>query len=141
MINTRPEVIVLIGLPGSGKTTWAKYHYSSYVILNGDVLKTSKNVIKALRESLQGNRNVVVDATNVTKERRKDIISEASKFNAIIYGVIFTASKDICMVRAKTREESGGPHIPRIAFNKLASSYVEPALDEGFHRIVHIPPA
>lgn len=128
----------MIGLPASGKSTWARQHYSHFTILNGDSLKTSPKVVKALSAALQRGESVVVDATNATLERRRDIVAEARKFNVQIWGLVFRFPMDVCMERAKMREAAGGPHIPRIAFYTFNKRYVEPALQEGFDRIEEI---
>jgi len=149
-------VIILIGQIGSGKTSYAKHYYSHFTRLNGDVLKTSKKVVSELKKALDRGENVIVDATNFTLERRRDIISECrvmpnqnpqaqNSFRRLpvkIYGVLFKVGIDECMERAKRREakgfnDDGQPilHIPSIAFYKLNKSYVEPSLSEGFDYI------
>jgi predicted kinase len=138
MQNDRLTVIVLVGLPAAGKTTWAQTHYSNFNRIDGDSLKTSKKVANALFASLQSGRNTIVDATNVTVERRRDIIIEAQKFNALVYAVVFRLPIAICQERAKSREAQGGSHIPPVAFHTSNSRYVEPSLAEGFAAIVSV---
>lgn len=132
MNKERLHVIVLVGLPGCGKTTWAKTYYSQFLHVDGDSLKTSAKVSKAVREGLQQNRNVIVDATNVTLQRRADIIEVGKQFNALCYAVVFRLTSAQCMERAKKRELEGGPHIPTVAFNTINARYVDPQLSEGF---------
>ena len=133
-----PNVIILVGFPGSGKSTWVKQHYDQFARLDGDALKTSVKVVKALHNELEKRRNVVVDATNVTLERRSALITEAKKYNCKIYAVVFIVSVEECIRRVKDREDKGGPHIPKIAIYKSNSTYVEPTINEGFDQIVHI---
>lgn len=152
-------VIVLVGQIGSGKSTYAKTYYPHYTRLSGDILKTSKKIVSELKKALDRGESVVVDATNVTLERRRDIITECKtgpmplksgqpnyrQADIKIYAVVFRIDMDICMERAKTREAKGVdeqgqpiPHIPAIAFYKLNKSFVDPTLAEGFDFIGEI---
>lgn len=145
-------VIVLVGFPGCGKTTWAKFHYPGYERLDGDSLKTSPKVAKALFAALSEGKNVIVDATNVTIARRADVMKSVRDRRSYlmaaghpievkVYAVVFKYSIKTCMERVKSREEQYKAqgvefnHIPAIAFHKLNGSYVEPTLQEGFDYI------
>ena len=126
------KVIILVGHPGCGKSTWAKQYYDQLLHIDGDSLHTSARVAKAVGAGLQQGRNVIVDATNVTLERRRDIILQAQRYQALVYGVVFRVPLTTCMERSKKRESEGGVHIPSVAFWTSNSRYVEPTLEEGF---------
>lgn len=145
-------VIVLVGFPGCGKTTWAKFHYPNFERLDGDTLKTSTKVAKALLAALEEGKNVIVDATNVTVVRRADLMKSVQmrKLNLMarrqalevkVYAVVFKYSVETCLARIKQREDQNTAqgimfnHIPAIAVRKSNSSYIEPKLEEGFDYI------
>lgn len=133
-------VIVLVGYPGCGKTTFAKHYYPDYIRLDGDSLKTPQKVVKALGTALDtSDKGIVVDATNMSLERRKPIIEECRKRHRInVACVFFQTPMETCMQRSKQREEismANGQepkHIPRIAYHKLKSTHVIPLEVEGF---------
>jgi bifunctional polynucleotide phosphatase/kinase len=150
MMQDSPTVIVLVGMIASGKSEWAQKHYYNFVRLDGDSLKTSPKMVKALKFALERGCSCVVDATNVTVERRKDIIDECQRYSIQhnqqirVHCVIFKIPLPICMERRTKREADrvarGEPiaHIPDIAFYTLNKKYVEPTLAEGFAGITVI---
>lgn len=121
-----------MGLPGSGKSTWAHAHYPNFTRIDGDFLKTSEKVCHSLRQSLMAGQNCIVDATNGTLERRSTLIAVAKSFNAVIVGVRFTTDVKTCIERCRLRHESGGNKVPKIAIYKVNKSFVEPNANEGF---------
>lgn len=137
-------VIVLIGMISSGKTTWARTHYYNFLRLEGDTLKTSPKIVAALKAALDRGQNVIVDATNVTVERRKDIIDECRRRMIKVYAVVFKIPLDVCMQRRTKREAAklasgeAVAHIPDVAFYTLNKKYVEPGPAEGFEAIVYV---
>ena len=137
-------VIVLVGMISSGKSTWARQHYYNFFRVDGDTMKTSPKIVAALRAALDRCQNVLVDATNVTIERRKDILDECRRRMIKVYAVVFKIPLPICMQRRTKREAAklaGGEavaHIPDVAFYTLNKKYVEPGLAEGFEAIVYV---
>ena len=66
------EVILLVGFPASGKSTFAKRYFQSkgYIIVNRDTLKTQEKCERTVVESLKAGQSVVVDNTNPSKDAR-----------------------------------------------------------------------
>jgi bifunctional polynucleotide phosphatase/kinase len=129
------QIIVMCGLPGAGKTTYISEHYndaSKYYIVDGDTMKTSANVVKAISNELDTNLNIVVDATNFSLERRADIISLAQKHKIPVECIYITTPKSECIARTKKRHADGGKNVPASAIGRLANLFVAPTLDEGF---------
>jgi|SRR5579885_1681866 len=129
------SVYVLVGYPASGKSTWANWFVttnSNLIILDGDVLKTSKKVEKELMYKLNEGRSVIVDACNHSLKRRSPLIQQCKQRNIPIFAIYFKIPLEVCKARAKIREEQIGKHIPAIAYNKMKKDFVEPSLPEGF---------
>lgn len=129
-------VIVLIGLPASGKTSWCQKFYPGFTRLDGDTLKTGPKVAAALEQCLQNGNNSIVDATNTTLERRRAVIEVAQRYSAWILGVVFKVDAATCVARAKERAHQGGSKVPAVAIYNLNSKYQPPAIEEGFHVLV-----
>lgn len=70
------ELIVLVGNPGSGKTTTAMcFAQCGYNVVSRDDLKTVPKMVKATKELLARGVSVVIDATNPSKESREAFLS------------------------------------------------------------------
>ena len=93
-----PELILVIGIPGSGKTTWIKKfnqkHYNKYHVvsmddirreLTGNVSDQTQNAKvvwmakNATKRFLENGESVIFDALNVDSSYRKDLLSELPK--------------------------------------------------------------
>lgn len=76
----KQEIIVLVGYPGSGKTTIANtFDTKRYIVINGDLLKNSEKMIKEAEKYINDNYSVIFDATNPSIEKRKEYINFAKK--------------------------------------------------------------
>jgi DNA ligase 1 len=136
------ELAIMVGLPASGKTTWAAQHLvpKGFAHLQSDIIRSPKRMEKEIRSHLQAGHSVVVDATHVTRERRARVLGLARQ-----YGVktpptcyVMNVSKDAAWQRNKVRRDK--KPVPAPAFFSLASSFEDVTPDEC--RVVDInPPA
>ena len=61
------ELVLMVGYPGSGKSTYAAEHFTkpNYTIISGDTYKSVQyKIVKALKSELGKGQSVVLDATN-----------------------------------------------------------------------------
>ena len=74
--NEKQELVIMVGFPGSGKTTLTKNFekYSNYSILHGDELKTEAKITKMLTKELEDKKSVIIDATNPSIKKRSTFI-------------------------------------------------------------------
>jgi bifunctional polynucleotide phosphatase/kinase len=77
----RPEIILLVGPPASGKSTFCRTKLSSHTWVNQDTLKTKARCLSYAEEALQSGNSVVVDSTNPTVESRRDWVSLSRQKN------------------------------------------------------------
>ena len=131
------EIIVLVALPASGKTTLASGLGDDIVeVVDGDSLKTSTAVVAKVRSLQNCGKCIIVDATNATLERRAPLISIAKEWQIPIKCIWLKVNAKTCIQRAKERHEKGGKKIPAIAIYKINKTFVAPSVEEGFDEVV-----
>lgn len=133
---TEQEIVLMIGYPGSGKSTYAEKYFKkdNYVILHGDILKTESKMIKALKEELDKGKSVVIDATNPSRDKRKVFINIAKERQLYVRVVHITASIEQSMVQSEQREHK----IPKIAFYVYRKKFEEPNKSESIDEIITV---
>lgn len=128
------ELIIMVGFPASGKSTYAKLilnnHPDQYEIVSGDEFKTEKKIIKKINEIIKNNnKNIIVDSTNVSKKKREPLI-QLAKENGLKPVIIFSqTTMDNAMAFNDLRNKD--QKVPKIAYYKLRKSWEEPDLEEG----------
>ena len=98
------EVIIFVGPPGSGKSTFWSNHLKKYVRVNNDTLKTAEKCMAALRAALKEKKSAVIDNTNKSKEEWKRYIDIAKEFKVPVRCFYFKYPKDLAMAMNKHRE-------------------------------------
>ena len=151
---------MLIGLPGSGKSTWAEdfldHHLGTAVKLSTDdyILrvaaaqgKTYSEVFSAhigaamtaletsLEEASTCGKNIIWDQTNLTPTRRRSKIAHLRALGYDVYAIVFKVPFVVLSARLTSRP---GKIINDHVLQSMISSYVEPSLDEGFVWIADI---
>ena len=150
----RPSLILLVGVPGSGKTTYAKKYISEYpktsVHLSSDEIREElygdesiqgnpaevftlmqKRAVEALNEG----HDVLYDATNITRKDRASIIGICPKFAKIECHIIW-APIETCIERDSKRERTVGKEI----IDNMLKRFQAPYYDEGIDLIKIVPP-
>jgi predicted kinase len=141
----RGFVVLAIGLPGSGKTTWFGRRgitpLSSDLLRNilfddveeqryqGLVFSTLRSLLRArLIARMPAN---YVDATNLSIHERRQWIKMAKSFGYEVQAVFFDVSLDVCLQRNRQRDRSVSEEIMR----KMAEKLKPPVFEEGFEKI------
>ena len=148
---SRPKLIILVGIPGSGKTTYAKKHIDENTIhLSSDLIRAElygdesiqgnpaeifslmqKRAVKALNEGC----NVIYDATNITRKDRAPIISACPKFAKIECHIVWAPIEE-CIRRDTTRGRTVGVEV----IDRMLKRFQAPFVDEGIDEIEIILP-
>jgi len=138
-------VVLAIGLPGSGKTTWMRRRgvtpLSSDLLRNilfddveeqryqGLVFSTLRSLLRArLIARMPWN---YVDATNLSIHERRQWIKMAKSFGYEVQAVFFDVSLEVCLERNSKRDRSVSEDIMR----KMAEKLKPPVFEEGFDKI------
>ncbi|BGP30961.1 DNA kinase/phosphatase Pnk1 [Rhodotorula toruloides] len=148
-----PEIIIFVGYPGSGKTSFFKKHFEpkGYVHVNQDTLKTRDACVRLVRKCLSSTppKNCVVDNTSPASSTRAEYISLIrSEFPDVkIRCFHFTAGVELAMHNSVYRalydavDKGNGKRrevLPEIAFNSFRSRFELPSLAEGFDELKRI---
>jgi len=135
--DTRPECVVLIGLPGAGKTTFYRQRYPAHDHISKDTIPNSANKQvrqdAALRRALAAGRSVIVDNTNVSPADRAAVIAVAREFDARVVGYYIEATTRDAVARNEGR--TGRAKVPKVAIFTAAKRLVPPSASEGFDEL------
>ena len=145
----RPSLILLVGIPGSGKTTYAEKYIEenpNTVYLSSDKIRKElwgdeatqgdNNEVFSLMQSraitaLNNGQSVVYDATNVTRKDRSYIITLCPKFAKIECHIIW-APIETCIERDAARERTVGKEV----IDRMLKRFQAPYYDEGIDEII-----
>ncbi|HYT66790.1 MAG TPA: ATP-binding protein [Vicinamibacterales bacterium] len=132
------ECVILVGLPGAGKSTLYRARYPHYEHISKDnfpahARNKQARQDAALRVALGAGRSVVVDNTNVTPADRAAIITIAHEFGARVVGYYVEASVREAIARNEAR--GGRAKVPKVAIFTAAKRLVPPLKDEGFDEL------
>ena len=147
---TKGQIILAVGLPGSGKSTYFKQR--GIHPLASDTLRlwllddetnqsSQKQVFQALRLLLKmrlllGRLKNYVDATNLTPKERRPYALLAARYGYQLQAIFFDVPLQVCQERNRKR----GRRVPDEAMQRMAAKLVPPSLQEGFCRIRIVRP-
>jgi bifunctional polynucleotide phosphatase/kinase len=121
------EVVIMIGFPGSGKSTIATGLFGAderYEVLHGDHYKTPKKLAQAASAALAAGKSPVVDATNPSREKRAVYIALAREAGVPARCVHVATSREDAYSRNVARVEA--KVVPRIAYAVYNKHFVAP---------------
>jgi predicted kinase len=138
-------VVLTIGLPGSGKTTW--YKRRGVTPLSSDLLRTIlfdditeqryQGLVFSTLRSLLRARLIAkmpwnyVDATNLSPHERRQWIRMAKSFGYEVQAVFFDVPLAVCMERNRKRDRSVSDDV----MQKMSERLRPPTFKEGFDKI------
>ncbi|CAB3980855.1 bifunctional polynucleotide phosphatase kinase isoform X2 [Paramuricea clavata] len=144
LISNEQEVVIMVGYPASGKTTFVKKHLlpNGYVHVNRDTVGKWQKCVAMCGSELARKKSVVIDNTSPDKESRQRYIQAAKKKNVPVRCFLFNVTHDHALhnnrIRELTNKDKNYKSVGRMVFNTYRSSYQEPNTNEGFKEILHI---
>jgi predicted kinase len=148
-------IYIAVGLPGSGKSTYAKNFIKDKDIeyLSSDELRavygkdeTDQSVTsivfghikRKVDEFLKDGKNVLVDATSVNRRERSDYINTAKKYGAKVVALVFKMDRAGLIARNQKRGSEGGRVVPDWVIDKMLAKYEEPSTSEGIDEVIYV---
>lgn len=149
-----PLLVMLVGLPGSGKSTYA--NTAKIVQTNNEATKPVVHSSDALRQELYGDasvqgdneqlfrelharikrdlaagKDVVYDATNLKKKNRRRFLSELQSISCQKECIVFMTTFEACLHNNRQRDRQ----VPFHVIERMQKSFAPPHFNEGFSRI------
>lgn len=139
------SVILAIGLPGSGKSSWFKRN--NITPLSSDMVRlllfddareqrfqdlVFSNLRSMLKARLIARRPLnYVDATNLTPHERSSWIKLAKDYDYEVQAVYFDVPLEVCLERNQRRERLVEEDVMR----RMAAKLKAPTFEEGFSKV------
>lgn len=148
----RLSLVALVGVSGSGKSTFAAKHFGRFEVVSSDFCRglvaddendqtVSGDAFDVLYyiagKRLAGGRLTVVDATNVQREARRKVVELAKAHDVLPVAIVLDVPESVCLERNRGRPDRDfGPHVVRRQRDQLRRS-LRGLAKEGF-RQVHV---
>jgi predicted kinase len=142
---SKGTVVLAIGLPGSGKSSWFKRH--KITPLSSDMLRALlfddpteqrfqdlifSNLRSMLKARLIARRPLnYVDATNLTPHERQSWIKLGQDYSYEVQAVFFDVPLEVCLERNHKRERVVADDVMR----RMSAKLKAPTFEEGFSKI------
>lgn len=144
------KLIIMVGLPGSGKSTYAtKYTTKDRTTLvstdeirrelygnpetQGNAQEVFNEAYRRIEIALRAGDTVVFDATNLKARNRRYLINKYRPIADTIIAEYINTPIDECIMRDELRSRTVGYEV----IQRMARGMTEPRLDEGFD-LLHI---
>lgn len=150
-MSEQKTIYMMVGIPGSGKSTWIREHIEpSWIVLSPDAILeqrynyewTPERASEAWAESyrhfgalLLSGTTIVWDATFISPIIRAAILHTSKGAGYRVVAVFFDTPVDVCVERNATRAREP---VPESTIRRMADGLVAPTEGEGFDSVVHI---
>ena len=128
------EVVIFVGLQGSGKTTYFKDHFAAtHVHVSRDIAGSAEKEAELIRECINSNFSFVVDNVNAARTVRAPIIRQARAAGFHVLACFFETPVRTAIGRNNHRKDKKPIPVPAIL--RVAKHLEPPSLEEGIDEI------
>lgn len=146
-------VYFMVGIPSSGKTTWARENLPGCLIVSTDAIREElfgtaeggghedlvfETAHRRVVELATGGRDVVYDATSVGPAQRGKLLQRLRESGADFRAVAVVM--DVTPAEALRMQELRRRKVPVAAVYHFHQSLILPTIEEGFSEIRHVRP-
>lgn len=147
------SLVVLIGVSGSGKSSFAREHFLPNEVVSSDACRAlvsddendqsaTESAFAVLHsivsERLRLGKLTVIDATNVQRDARAPLIKLAREFHVLPVAIVLDVPTELCHERNALRPDRDfGPHVVRNQSKALRRS-MKQLEREGFRRVFRL---
>jgi predicted kinase len=153
-MKNKPEVILLCGVPTSGKSSWCKNNTNFTIISSDNIIENyAENIgstynkvfddyikdamslmLQQLKYAVENNENIIVDQTHLTpKVRKRKLKMIPDHYEKI--AVYFEISKEEMLKR--NHNEDRTKIVPVHVLESMHDSYTRPCISEGFSEVLN----
>ena len=159
MSMNKPVAYIMVGLPGSGKSTYVETELAGFKhdLVSSDayieakakeegktygevfqkyVKDATKNLKNTLDKAIAAKHNIICDQTHMSRKARKEKIDKLQGYEII--AVTFEIPLDELKRRRDKRVNETGKTVPQHIMDSMATSYQPPEYSEGFDEIIVI---
>jgi predicted kinase len=123
-------MVVVTGIPGSGKSSLVKNRFPNYTRINLDTMKSRAKENAELLRALNCCESVVIDNTNTTERSRSRYIEIAKPFGIPIRSIFLNCPVEIALKRNSSRR--GRQRVPPFVVKLYQRRLEPPQINEGF---------
>lgn len=159
------KLIILIGPPASGKSTWREKFLATqtdeWVVCSTDDLveawaaernmtydeahgqapwgQFNKTFKYAYGNAIKAGKNVIIDRTSMSPKNRKDYFKDLPE-GTEVEAVVFVVDDAELKRRMEARKLATGKSVPYVALMSMQKRYQAPTKEEGFTKITYVRP-
>jgi len=131
------EMVLFIGIPASGKSSFFKERFfNTHIRVNRDMLKTQRREELLTKACLEGKTKFVVENTNLTRTVRAQYIALAKQAQFTVSGYYFELAAIDAVNRNKLRPEE--ERVPAVAIWAANKRLEVPTREEGFDQLYRV---
>jgi predicted kinase len=151
-MKNKPEVILLCGVPTSGKSSWCKNNTNFTIISSDNIIENyAENIgstynkvfddyikdaislmLQQLKHAVENNENIIIDQTHLTpKVRKRKLKMIPDHYEKI--AVYFEITKEEMLKR--NHNEDRTKIVPKRVLLQMFESYSRPTVEEGFSSV------